>query len=92
MANLNLKGLLCFWYTLYIKGVWLCFFLIPHVKFYFCFSSFRGIELKNNEFGKVWTNIQQRKAHAEDDTNKMDQDLASKLKERSRKVEEVNID
>ena len=51
---------------------------------------FRGIELKNNEFGKVWTNIQQKKAHADDDTKKMDQDLASKLKERSRKVDEVH--
>ncbi|CAB3992615.1 Hypothetical predicted protein [Paramuricea clavata] len=52
------------------------------------FAHKKGIELKNNEFGKVWTNIQQKKAHAEDDTNKMDQELANKLKERSRKVDE----
>ena len=53
------------------------------------FSSSRGIELKTNELGKVWTNIQHKKAHAEEETKKMDQDLASKLKERSRKVDEV---
>ena len=52
------------------------------------FAQKKGIELKNNEFGKVWTNIQQKKAHTDEDTKKMDQDLASKLKERSRKVDE----
>ncbi|XP_028415381.1 uncharacterized protein LOC114538402 isoform X2 [Dendronephthya gigantea] len=48
----------------------------------------RGIELKNNELGKVWTNMQHKKAHAEDDKKNMDLDLATKLKERSQKVDE----
>ena len=49
---------------------------------------FSGAQLKSNEYGKVWTSIQNKKS-ADDSSSKMDQDLASKLKERSKKVDEV---
>ncbi|XP_046851736.1 uncharacterized protein LOC124445068 isoform X2 [Xenia sp. Carnegie-2017] len=56
------------------------------------FAQKRGIELKNNELDKVWRNMQNKKANDDDNTKKMDKDLANKLKERSLKVEKNDED
>lgn len=52
------------------------------------FTQKSGVQLKNNEYGKVWTSIQNKKSHEDNSKNNMDQDLATKLKERSKKVDE----